>query len=44
MTLNEQTAMDVIKNQKSKGNIISNETRTQLRVFTEEMSEDAGEK
>jgi hypothetical protein len=27
MTLNEQTAMDVIKNQKSKGNIISNETR-----------------
>jgi hypothetical protein len=41
MTLNEQTAMDVIKNPKSKKEILSvMKQESQLRVFTEEMSED----
>jgi hypothetical protein len=40
MTLNEQTAMDV-KNQKSQKEILSvMKQESQLRVFTEEMSED----
>lgn len=41
MTLNETTAMDVIKNPKSKKEILSvKKQESQLRVFTEEMSQD----
>jgi hypothetical protein len=41
MTLNEETAKDVIANPKSKKEILSvKKQESQLRVFTEEMSED----